>query len=140
MHFRIATNWIANQVHLAIKGSIDASSAPSFVAAFDDAVVSKSASVIIDLTELDSIDSAGLEAIENMASILADSGGQLTIRSPSEMAGRILEFTGPAYRLCFELVGERHDQVIPLAPQQQCIAKIDTPMIAISSQYPLVIE
>ncbi len=50
--------------------------------------------VTVDMGELDFIDSSGLNALVAALSTLRARGGQLTLRSPTPSAWRILEITG----------------------------------------------
>ncbi len=50
--------------------------------------------VTVEMAELDFIDSSGLNALVAALSTLRARGGQLTLRSPTPSAWRILEITG----------------------------------------------
>lgn len=67
-----------------------------------DAVTTVGEPVVVDLSDLDSADSAGLMVIATAGRRLATRGGQLTVRSSLRVAGCISAIVGPSPWLRFE--------------------------------------
>lgn len=66
---------------LAVRGDVDALRARELGALFDAAFASGYTSVVLDITDLASMDAEGLAVAANAASRLVAAGGRLTVRS-----------------------------------------------------------
>lgn len=90
---------------LAVRGEVDLKSAPQLGAFFDAVTASGYPSVVLDVTDMDSIDAAGLAVIVSAASSLVAQGGHLTIRSSSSEIARVLDSNWLAGLISLELTG-----------------------------------
>ena len=79
-------------VHL--DGELDPHTAPLLKQEVDRLAEGGSTHVVLDLSRLAFIDSSGLRVVISAHRDMADRGGQLTLRSPSDTAQRLLEITG----------------------------------------------
>ena len=83
----------ASQRTIFLSGEIDLASAPAVWDALEPALQDATC-VIVDLSSVRFIDSTGLSVLVRAHRRLAHNGGTLVVRSPSEMAGRVLRITG----------------------------------------------
>jgi anti-anti-sigma factor len=79
---------------LVVKGELDPHTAPKLRDRIDDAVAAGSSEVVLDLSQLDFIDSSGLRVIISAHKAAVERGGRLVLRSPSPTAKRLLDITG----------------------------------------------
>jgi anti-anti-sigma factor len=79
---------------LHLDGELDPHTAPLLKQEVDRLAEAGSLHVVLDLSRLAFIDSSGLRVVISAHREMADRGGQLTLRSPSETAQRLLEITG----------------------------------------------
>jgi anti-anti-sigma factor len=84
---------------VAVRGELDLSTAPDLEGPLEDAVSSGSASVLIDLSECEFIDSTGIALIVRAWQRLdqaanGDGSGRVVICSDNEQVRRVLEITG----------------------------------------------
>jgi anti-anti-sigma factor len=79
-------------VHL--DGELDPHTAPMLTEEVDRLAEAGSLDIVLDLSRLAFIDSSGLRVVISAHREMADRGGQLTLRSPSDTAQRLLEITG----------------------------------------------
>jgi len=100
-----------DQVVLAVRGEVNLKSAPQLGAFFDAVTASRYPSVVLDLTDMDSIDAAGLAVIVSATSSLVASGGQLTIRSSSSEIARVLDSNWLAGLISLELPGPSRERL-----------------------------
>lgn len=84
-----------------IAGRLDVKAAKDADAAFA-AAASSASNVVLDLTELDYIASAGLRALKRLHSAVRGNGGALTVRGVQDNVMEVLEMTGFAAMLTFE--------------------------------------
>jgi anti-anti-sigma factor len=77
-----------------LDGELDPHTAPLLKQEIDQLADAGSLDVVLDLSRLAFIDSSGLRVVISAHREMADRGGQLTLRSPSETAQRLLEITG----------------------------------------------
>jgi len=80
-------------VALGVRGTVDHSAVLRLSALFDAVIVSGYRSVVLDISELDLMDSDGLRAITYSAARLAASGGELTIRTASHLGTEAFDIT-----------------------------------------------
>ncbi len=76
----------------AVSGELDAHTAPELATALDG--VDRSLDVVLDLAELEFMDSSGLRVIISTNNVLSESGGSLLLRRPSRAVQRILSISG----------------------------------------------
>ena len=79
---------------IAVRGELDLSTAADLEAPLDDAVASGDASVLIDLTECEFIDSTGIALIVRAWQRLDGNGNRVVICSANDQVRRVLEVTG----------------------------------------------
>jgi anti-sigma B factor antagonist len=79
---------------IAIKGELDAYTAPAVEELISKLVSEHTTKIVLDLSETGFLDSSGLRAILTAHRRLASGQGSLTLRSPSEPVTRLLEITG----------------------------------------------
>ena len=77
-----------------LDGELDPHTAPLLKQQVDELAEGGSLDVVLDLSRLAFIDSSGLRVVISAHREMADRGGQLTLRSPSDTAQRLLEITG----------------------------------------------
>lgn len=77
-----------------VRGELDAYSAPGLEEQIARLLGESVHQVALDLSETTFLDSSGLRAILTAQRRLADAGGQLALRRPSEPVTRLLEITG----------------------------------------------
>jgi anti-anti-sigma factor len=90
----VAARFEGDRAFLDVRGDADARSVPMLSAFFDAVIASGCPSVILDLSEVDSIDAAGLAVAASAAGTLVASGGHLTIRSSSGEVARAFDLAG----------------------------------------------
>jgi anti-anti-sigma factor len=84
---------------IAVRGELDLSTAADLEAPLDDAIATGDASVLIDLTECEFIDSTGIALIVRAWQRLdrnaeGDGEGRVVIASQNDQVRRVLEITG----------------------------------------------
>jgi anti-sigma B factor antagonist len=79
---------------LAVRGELDAYSAPRLEEQISTLLREPIDSVVLDLSETGFLDSSGLRAILSAHRRLTESDRQLELRAPSEPVTRLLEITG----------------------------------------------
>jgi anti-sigma B factor antagonist len=84
---------------VAVRGELDLSTAPDLEAPLEDAISSGDASVLIDLSECEFIDSTGIALIVRAWQRLdraadGDGSGRVVICSANDQVQRVLEITG----------------------------------------------
>ena len=84
---------------IAVRGELDLSTAADLEAPLDEAIASGDASVLIDLTECEFIDSTGIALIVRAWQRLdrnaeGDGEGRVVIASQNDQVRRVLEITG----------------------------------------------
>ncbi len=100
---------------IAIRGELDLSTAPELEPPLEDAIAAGDASVLIDLTECEFIDSTGIALIVRAWQRLdrnGDGGGRVVICGASDQVRRVLEITG--LELSIPLHGTRDEALAAL--------------------------
>jgi len=69
----------ADETMLTIRGSLDINSAPALAEEIDKVVATRPPAVVVDLSELDLIDSSGVAALVKLYKGVRSSGGAITI-------------------------------------------------------------
>ena len=97
----------AGRAIVAVSGELDLYAAPDTREALDGALDEGATEVVVDLTDVDFIDSSGLACIVNVARRLGESGGRLVVVNRHPAVARTLQLT----RLdrIFEVVGDRDE-------------------------------
>ena len=109
--FGVGARFDGDQAVLNVQGEIDALSVPVLGAFFDAVVASRYPSVLMDLSDMDSIDPAGLAIAASAAGAIATSGGQLTIRCSSTEVVRVLDLAWFSDLISLELPMSRQDHL-----------------------------
>ena len=88
---------------LVVSGEVDLAGSPRFAQALDEALA-PGAPLVVDLSGVEFLDSAGLRALALAERTAAELGGRLLI-VPSPAASRVFEVTGlkDAFELCANL-------------------------------------
>lgn len=86
---------------IALDGRLDVNAANEVDAAFAEAV-EKSSRIVLDMTNLEYIASAGLRAIKRLRMALREKGGTLVLRGVQDDVMEVFEMTGFAAMLTFE--------------------------------------
>jgi anti-anti-sigma factor len=102
--FSIGASFVDGQVILALRGEVDALTAPEFGAFFETMIDRGHRTLMLDLVGLRFMDASGLAVIALGADRLEVLGGTLTIRTPPALIRQMLDITGFA-RLV--VLGER---------------------------------
>ena len=86
---------------LKVAGRLDVTAANDADEAFAKAS-EEAPNIVLDLTELEYIASAGLRALKRLRGAVRDNGGSLVVRGVQEDVMEVLEMTGFAAMLDFE--------------------------------------
>ncbi len=92
--FSIGASFVDGQVVLALRGEVDALTAPEFGAFFETMIDRGHHTVLLDLVDLRFMDTSGLAVIAHGADRLEVTGGTLTIRTPAALIRQMLDITG----------------------------------------------
>jgi anti-anti-sigma factor len=111
--FSIGASFVDGQVVLALRGEVDALTAPEFAAFFETVIDRGHRTVMLDLVGLRFMDASGLAVIAHGADRLEVLGGTLTIRTPAALIRQMLDITGFA-RLV--MLGDRESDDGGLGP------------------------
>jgi anti-sigma B factor antagonist len=98
-HFRVTAHTEGRTRVLAISGELDLAAAPTLEAELDRALAAGCALIVLDLKELDFIDSTGLSALVRGHQQAREAGIELGIVNPGAQAERLLSLTGLTERL-----------------------------------------
>jgi len=84
---------------LEVAGDLDASTIEAFDAAIDEVIGNGARMLVLDLTDVEFLDSTGLRGIVRASNLLGELDGRLTVAGLSGAAERVLELTGILERL-----------------------------------------
>jgi anti-sigma B factor antagonist len=98
-HLKIAVSEEDDRVVLALDGELDMASAPLLERAVEGVEVATKPTVVLDLHELEFIDSTGLRIILSARQRCGERGQQLAVTEGSEQVERLLSVTGMAAHL-----------------------------------------
>jgi anti-sigma B factor antagonist len=84
------------RVVVALQGQVDLATAPQLAQAVAGATKQGSDAVVVDLTDVDFLDSAGVRALVESAQAAATAGVAVTVTGASGWVARVLEITGVA--------------------------------------------
>ncbi len=90
----LTTDTEGDRAVIAIKGELDAYTAPGVEEQIANLVGRGINNIVLDLSETGFLDSSGLRAILTAHRRLASEEGSLALRNPSEPVTRLLEITG----------------------------------------------
>ena len=79
---------------LTVRGELDAYSAPTLDAAFDEALSGGAQRLVLDLSDVGFIDSSGLRSMIRARKQVGDAPDALRIRNPQPATVRLLDITG----------------------------------------------
>jgi anti-anti-sigma factor len=113
--FSIGASFVDGQAVLALRGEVDALTAPEFGAFFETMIDRGHRTVMLDLVGLRFMDASGLTVIALAADRLEVLGGTLTIRTPTALIRQMLDITGFA-RLV--ILGDHESDYGHLGPEQ----------------------
>jgi anti-anti-sigma factor len=111
--FSIAARLDGDQAVLDVRGEVDAVGTPVLGAFFDAILASGYLSVLLDMSEMRSIDASGLAMTARVAGTLAAAGGHLTIRSSLTEIVRVLDLAWLTGLVTLELSPSRRDHLGP---------------------------
>lgn len=98
-HLQIEVSHEGDRVVLALDGELDMASAPMLEVAVEDAEIAGKQTVVLDLRELDFIDSTGLRIILSARKLCGERGQELSVTEGSQQVERLLNVTGMAAHL-----------------------------------------
>jgi anti-anti-sigma factor len=81
-------------VRLRVVGEIDMSTVPTFEKALSSALDEEPDRLMIDLSEVNFMDSSGLNALVRARNVMEDTGVQLVISGVSDQVRRLFEVSG----------------------------------------------
>jgi anti-sigma B factor antagonist len=93
-HFEMSSETRDETTHVIhVKGEIHVSTAPEFAARLDDAMVQDATAVVLDLIEVEFIDSTGLTVLLNGLRSVTLRGGRLALAVSNPTVLRLFEIT-----------------------------------------------
>lgn len=98
-HFRLETRAEHNARVLTLGGELDLAASPALEEELDNALGSDAALVLVDLRELDFMDSTGLSALVRAHHRAEQNGQRFVLVNGSHQVQRLLSLTGIAERL-----------------------------------------
>ena len=97
----ISTNVNGDVNEVKLVGRLDVKAANEAGAAFAEAAAA-APNIVLDMSELDYIASAGLRALKRLRGTVRENGGTLTLRGVQDDVMEVFEMTGFAAMLTFE--------------------------------------
>lgn len=94
---------------VALRGEADCATLHVVVDALSGVIADRVGDVVVDLAQTEFMDTAALRAVLRAREALAGTGRQLTLRSPSRSAGRLLGVFGLGHLASPPLSTERRD-------------------------------
>jgi anti-sigma B factor antagonist len=101
-HFRVEARSQGPAYVLAVSGELDLAAASSLEEELGQALESGSKVIVIDVTDLDFIDSTGLSVLVRAHQRAQETGLQLGLVNPGAQVERLLSLTGLAQRLTLD--------------------------------------
>jgi len=101
---------------VAVHGEVDVGSVPALVAALDAAIRESTGAFVIDLCDVEFVDSAGLSVLLRARAMLGREDRQLAVVCPPGPVRRLFEVAGIADLLI--LFGSREDAAAALVPAE----------------------
>jgi anti-anti-sigma factor len=90
----VVTSFEGSEAVLRLRGRVERVDAIALDRAFDAAIDHHPTSMVLDLSELEFMDTSGMVAVANAEMRLSEIGANMTIRSPSELVNRLFEMVG----------------------------------------------
>ena len=90
----ISTAPHGHAIVIAVTGRLDSATTPAFEARICDLIAEGHRRIIVDLSGLGYISSAGLRALLVAAKRLKPEGGRLLLAAPGELVGQVLGISG----------------------------------------------
>jgi anti-sigma B factor antagonist len=90
----ISTTSHGEAIVIAVSGRVDAATAPQFEAQLLELIAEGRLRIVIDLADLDYINSAGLRALLVAGKRLKPQGGRLLLAAPREPVRQVLQISG----------------------------------------------
>jgi anti-sigma B factor antagonist len=81
---------------LSLSGVVDLQTRDELITAADDALKQSPSGVVVDMTDVEFLDSTGIGALIQISHDLADAGVDFQVQNPSKQVLRVLEITGLA--------------------------------------------
>jgi anti-sigma B factor antagonist len=97
--FRVDVRTEGRAAIIAVSGELDLASAPALESELEQAGRSDSELLVLDLRELEFMDSTGLSVIVNAHQRLSDDGRSLALIRGPQQVQRLLDLTGVAERV-----------------------------------------
>lgn len=97
--FRVEVRTEGRATVIAVGGELDLASAPALAAELERATQSESELLVLDLRELEFMDSTGLSVIVKAHQRLTEEGRALSLVRGPQQVQRLLDLTGVAERL-----------------------------------------
>ena len=101
-HFRVEAHTNGEARVLAVSGELDLAAAPSLEEELNRALSSQTELVVVDLKDLEFIDSTGLSVLVRAHQHAKESGQQLGLINPGAQVARLLSLTGLQERLTLD--------------------------------------
>jgi anti-sigma B factor antagonist len=98
-HFRVEVRNEGPASVLALSGELDLASSPTLEQELDRALEAGTSQLIVDLRELEFMDSTGLSVIVKAHQRVEEAGGQFGVVKGSTQVQRLLSLTGVAERI-----------------------------------------
>jgi anti-sigma B factor antagonist len=98
-HFRLEVRNEGRATVIAVRGELDLASSPALQEELDRVAASDAQMLIIDLRELDFMDSTGLSVLVRAHQRIEEQGRQLAMVRGPQQVQRLLSLTGVADRL-----------------------------------------
>ncbi len=92
--FDLVVTVLESDAVVAVKGELDFDSAPRFREQILQLINQGIVNIVVDLSEMDFVDSSGLGVLVGTLKRMRERGGTLILRSPSANASRVLEVCG----------------------------------------------
>lgn len=99
----------------SLDGDLDSYSAENLFAQLS-AIIKAGSDLVVDLSALSFIDTAGLAVLDRIAQCLAEKGGSLRLADPSAPVRRLLSVTGLADRFTVQTGRALESSAPPLSP------------------------
>lgn len=90
----VVVDRLAQPPTIALAGELDPHTAPLLQLEIDRVLEDEGTDLVLDLSQLGFVDSSGLRVLIAAQHQLAEQGGTLVLRTPSETVRRLLEITG----------------------------------------------
>jgi stage II sporulation protein AA (anti-sigma F factor antagonist) len=102
---------------VALQGEVDLSVVPTLESALEDAIRESAGAFVVDLSELDFIDSSGLQALVRAQGLLGREDRELAVVCPHGPVRRVFELSGCSDQ--FALYGSREEAAAALVPADE---------------------